>query len=34
VEFAIDANKRLLMTALDIKGNQLTHLNYPVIKLT
>lgn len=34
VEFSIDANKRLLMTARDLKANRLTHQNYPVVKLT
>ena len=34
VEFTIDANKRLLMTARDLKGNKLTHKDYPVVKLT
>ena len=34
VEFAIDGNKRLLMTARDLKSGKLTHQNYPVIRLT
>jgi molecular chaperone DnaK (HSP70) len=34
VEFAIDGNKRLLITARDLKSGKLTHLNYPVVKLT
>ena len=33
VEFSIDGNKRLLITARDIKSGKLTHLNYPVVKL-
>jgi len=34
VEFTIDANKRLLMTARDLKANRLTHKDYPVVKLS
>lgn len=34
VEFAIDGNKRLLITARDLKSGKLTHQNYPVVKLT
>jgi hypothetical protein len=34
IEFAIDGNKRLLITARDIKTGQVTHRNYPVVKLT
>jgi molecular chaperone DnaK (HSP70) len=34
VEFQIDSNKRLLITATDQKTGQLTHRNYPVVKLT
>ena len=33
VEFSIDGNKRLLITARDLKSGKLTHSNYPVIKL-
>jgi molecular chaperone DnaK len=33
VEFSIDGNKRLLITARDLKSGKLTHLNYPVVKL-
>lgn len=33
VEFTIDANKRLLVTARDLLTGQLTHQNYPVVKL-
>jgi molecular chaperone DnaK (HSP70) len=34
LEFGIDANKRLLVTARDIKTNKLVHRAYPVVKLT
>lgn len=34
VEFSIDGNKRLLITAKDLKTGKLTHKNYPVIKLS
>ena len=34
VEFNIDGNKRLLITARDLKTKKLTHRNYPVIRLT
>ena len=34
VEFSVDGNKRLLITARDLKTGQLTHQNYPVVKLT
>lgn len=34
VEFGIDGNKRLLITARDLKTKRLTHQDYPVIKLT
>ncbi|HPH96004.1 MAG TPA: Hsp70 family protein [Anaerolineaceae bacterium] len=34
VEFNIDANKRLLITVRDLKTGQLTHKDYPVVKLT
>lgn len=34
VEFGIDANKRLLVTARDLKGNRLVLRDHPVIKLT
>jgi molecular chaperone DnaK (HSP70) len=34
VEFGIDGNKRLLITARDLVSGQLTHKDYPVVKLT
>ncbi|WP_308253499.1 hypothetical protein [Geminocystis sp. GBBB08] len=34
IEFSIDGNKRLLITAKDLKTGKLTHKNYPVIKLS
>jgi molecular chaperone DnaK (HSP70) len=34
VEFGIDGNKRLLITVRDLKTKQLTHRDYPVVKLT
>lgn len=34
VEFLIDQNKRLVINARDLKTGQLTHQNYPVVKLT
>jgi molecular chaperone DnaK len=34
VEFSIDDNKRLLMTTRDLKTLQITHKDYPVVKLT
>jgi hypothetical protein len=34
VEFGIDANKRLLVTARDLRTGRLTHRDYPVVKLT
>ena len=34
VEFAIDGNKRLLMTSRDLKTQKVTHRDYPVVKLT
>jgi molecular chaperone DnaK (HSP70) len=34
VEFFIDENKRLTLTARDLKTGRLTHKDYPVIKLT
>ena len=34
VEFGIDGNKRLLITARDLKTNRLTHQDFPVVKLT
>lgn len=34
VEFGIDANKRLLLTACDLRSDRLTLQDYPVIKLT
>jgi molecular chaperone DnaK (HSP70) len=33
VEFGIDENKRLLVTARDLRTEKTTHRNYPVIKL-
>ncbi len=33
VEFGVDPNKRLVLTARDLNNNQLTHLNVPVVKL-
>ena len=33
VEFTIDANKRLLVSARDLLTGQLTHQDYPVVKL-
>jgi molecular chaperone DnaK (HSP70) len=34
VEFDIDCNKRLLITARDLKTKRVTHRDYPVVKLT
>ena len=34
VEFRIDGNKRLTFSARDLTTGQLTHQNYPVVKLT
>jgi molecular chaperone DnaK (HSP70) len=34
VEFKIDENKRLLITARDLKTGRVTHRDYPVVKLT
>jgi molecular chaperone DnaK len=34
VEFNVDQNKRLIITARDLKNGQLTFSNYPVVKLT
>jgi molecular chaperone DnaK len=34
VEFLIDENKRLTLTARDIKTGRLTHKDFPVVKLT
>jgi len=34
VTFSIDGNKRLLISARDLKSNRLTHRDYPVVKLT
>ncbi len=34
VEFSIDSNKRLLITARDLRTGQTTHRDHPVIKLT
>jgi hypothetical protein len=33
VEFNIDGNKRLLITARDLKTGRITHRDYPVVKL-
>ena len=33
VEFSIDGNKRLLITATDLRSGQLTHADFPVVKL-
>ncbi|MBI3951490.1 MAG: Hsp70 family protein [Acidobacteria bacterium] len=33
VEFSIDGNKRLLVTARDLKTRRITHRDYPVVKL-
>ena len=33
-EFGIDSNKRLLITVRDLKTNQVTLRDYPVVKLT
>jgi hypothetical protein len=34
VEFNIDGNKRLLITARDLKTGRLAYQDYPVVKLT
>ena len=34
VEFGIDTNKRLLITARDLKTGRVIHRNYPLVKLT
>lgn len=34
VEFNVDANKRLTITARDVLTGRLTHQNYPVIRLS
>ncbi len=34
VEFQIDENKRLVITARDLKTGRLTHRNFPVVRLT
>jgi hypothetical protein len=34
IEFNIDGNKRLLITATDLKTGRITHRDYPVVKLT
>ena len=34
MHFGVDANKRLLITAKDLKTGQVTHQDYPVVKLT
>ena len=34
IEFGVDGNKRLLLTARDLRTGRLTHRDYPVVKLT
>ncbi len=34
IDFAVDGNKRLLITVRDVKTGQMTHRDYPVVKLT
>jgi hypothetical protein len=34
VEFGIDGNKRLLITARDLKTKRITHRDHPVVQLT
>lgn len=34
IEFGIDANKRLLLTARDLETGRLTHRDFPVVKLS
>jgi hypothetical protein len=34
VAFGIDGNKRLLLTARDMRTQRVTHRDYPVVKLT
>jgi molecular chaperone DnaK (HSP70) len=34
VEFGIDGNKRLLLTAVDLRSGRTTHRDFPVVKLT
>ena len=34
VEFGIDGNKRLVITARDLKTKRVTHRDHPVVKLT
>ena len=34
VELAVDGNKRLLITARDLRSGRLTHKDFPVVKLT
>jgi molecular chaperone DnaK (HSP70) len=34
VEFGVDGNKRLLITARDVRTGRVTHRDYPVVKLT
>ncbi|THV36359.1 Hsp70 family protein [Glycomyces buryatensis] len=34
VEFGIDGNKRLLLTAVDLRNGRTTHRDFPVVKLT
>jgi len=33
VEFSLDGNKRLLITARDLKTGKMTHKDYPAVKL-
>jgi hypothetical protein len=33
VAFSVDGNKRLLITCRDLKTGQMTHRDYPVVKL-
>jgi len=34
VDFAVDGNKRLLITVRDVVTGKMTHRDYPVVKLT
>jgi hypothetical protein len=34
VEFSVDGNKRLLLSARDMRNNRITHQNYPVVRLS
>jgi molecular chaperone DnaK (HSP70) len=34
VQFGIDGNKRLLITARDLMTNRVTHRDFPVVKLS